>query len=215
MKAVSAILLAAGESRRMGEVNKLGLLVDGTPLLRRTANILLASGLQEVVVVVGHEAEVVNALLGGLPVRVVLNKDYRDGQMSSVHTGLKALCRRCDGVMICLGDQPRLATSDINRLIEAFSHCEQSSVLVPMYQGERGNPIILDCPHRETILGAQQNFGCKHLIKNNPELVSTIEMDSDHVLTDLDTPEDYQRFLTASRVSESRGGDLNSVVSES
>lgn len=200
MTKVSAVLLAAGESRRMGEVNKLELLIDGVPLLRRTAETLLASTLQEIVVVLGHQAEKASTILKGLPLKFVVNEDYRDGQMTSVYQGLSSLSQVCDGVMICLSDQPLLQTDDVNVLIEAFSQgryrSNKGSILVPTYQGKRGNPIILDYQHRQEILNGKRNLGCKKLIEKNPELVSSFEMSNNHVVIDLDTPEEYTR-LTA------------------
>ena len=85
---VSAVLLAAGQSRRMGADNKLLLPIDGEPVVRRTARQLLGAGLEEVVVVLGHEADSVSGALDGLAVRAVVNPDYRDGQMTSVRAGL-------------------------------------------------------------------------------------------------------------------------------
>ena len=193
MSTVSAILLAAGESRRMGELNKLMLAVDGEPLLCRTVKTLLASRLAEVVVVLGHQAEAARILLQRLDVQTVINNDYREGQMSSVHCGLAALTRSCDGVMICLTDQPLLTDQDIDFLIDAFER-RDGSIIVPTYQGRRGNPIVLAYAHRAEILDGERNLGCKRLIELNPELVTTVEMDNDHAVFDLDTPEDYTRL---------------------
>ena len=147
MSTVSAILLAAGESRRMGVTNKLALAVDGEPLLRRAVKTLLASDLAEVVVVLGHAPQEAQSLLQGLEVRTVVNSDYRQGQMSSVHCGLEALQRPCDGVMICLADQALLTSRDIDALITAFSR-SSDSIIVPTYQGQRGNPVVLSYAHR-------------------------------------------------------------------
>lgn len=188
---VSAILLAAGESRRMGERNKLELLVDGVPLVRRTAQTILASGLDEVVVVLGHEADRVEALLSGLDLRCVRNEAYADGQMSSVHLGLASLERPCSGVMICLADQPLIEADDLDRLVERFLAGIPGSVLVPTHEGRRGNPIVLAWHHREEILAGGRNLGCRRLVEKNPHLVSTMEMETDHVVFDLDTPGDY------------------------
>jgi molybdenum cofactor cytidylyltransferase len=196
---VSAILLAAGESRRMGATNKLALAVDGEPLLRRTVKTLRTSQLAEVVVVLGHHAEEARALLQGLEVHTVINSAYREGQMSSVHCGLEALTRPCDGVMICLADQPLLTARDIDVLIDAFAR-RGGSIIVPTYQGRRGNPIVLAYAHRARILGGGRNLGCKRLIERNPEWVTTVEMDNDHTVFDLDTPEDYA--ILRSRLKE-------------
>ncbi len=192
MNSASAILLAAGESRRMGGTNKLGLPVHGVPLLRRTVMTLLGARLKEIVVVLGHEQETARSLLADLPLRLVVNEHYHDGQMSSVHCGLAALQAPCDGVMVCLSDQPLLETADIDRLIDAFLHRCSSAVLVPTYRGQRGNPIILARQHCQSILDGDRNLGCKHFIEESPELVTVLEMDNDHVVFDLDSPADYK-----------------------
>jgi len=191
MTRVSGILLAAGESRRMGATNKLTLPVDGRPLLRHAVETLLASRLRELVVVLGHEADRAKKLLKDVNATLVDNEHYREGQMSSVHCGLAALADPCDGVMICLSDQPLLTSGDIDFLIDAFASRERGSILVPTYRGRRGNPIVLANEQRAAILGGGRNLGCKRLIERNPDLVTTVEIDSEHVVFDLDTPEDY------------------------
>jgi len=204
---VSAILLAAGESRRMSGINKLMLAVEGEPLLRHTVKTLLASRLGEVVVVLGHQAEEARILLHELEVRTVVNSHYREGQMSSVHCGLEALTRQCDGVMICLTDQPMLTAQDIDALIDAFGR-RGGSIIVPTYQGRRGNPIVFAYAHRAEILGGGRNLGCKRLIERNPDLVRTMEMDTDHVVFDLDTPEDYARLQARLQASPERSAAM-------
>jgi molybdenum cofactor cytidylyltransferase len=188
---VSAILLAAGESRRMGMSNKLEIPIAGVPLLRRSAKTLLASRLREIIVVLGHAADVSRQLLQGLPLTLVENPHYREGQMSSVFRGLDALVTATDGVMVCLADQPLLTPTDIDRLIAAFDRQRNSAILVPTWHGQRGNPLILARKQRATILQGRRNLGCKRLIERNPELVTTFAMPNDHVVFDLDTPGDY------------------------
>lgn len=194
MSAVAGILLAAGESRRMGGRNKLQLPIDGEPLLHRSARILLASQLSDLVVVLGHEAEQVQRLLHGLRVRTVINVAYIEGQMSSVHCGLAALDTEAAGVMICLADQPLLTTADIDFLIAAFARRTRGSILVPSYEGRRGNPIIIATEHRDSILAGEHNLGCKRLIERNPDLVETVAMADDHTVFDLDSPQDHARL---------------------
>lgn len=194
MKSVSAVLLAAGMSKRMGEQNKLEMDISGVPLLRRTVEVLLASKLQEIVVVIGHETNKTLPLLKDLPVNVVFNEFYNEGQMTSVHKGMKSLSKQCDGIMVCLSDQPLLQSDDIDVLINAFSDEGQKSILVPTYKGARGNPIILANENKDTILDSDRKLGCKRLIENSPELVTTIEMNTNHVVVDLDTPQDYANF---------------------
>ena len=205
MARVSAILLAAGESRRMGEVNKLTLPIDGVPMVRRMVEMLLSTALQDIVVVLGYEFDVIAALIDDLPVEIVINESYVQGQMTTVYCGLAALNARtksknqsCDGVMVCLSDQPLLNVDDINSMITAFigstPEGAMDSVLVPTWKGVRGNPIILPVAHQNAILAGGKNLGCKNFINNNPDLVVTLEMLNDHVVVDLDTADAYQAF---------------------
>jgi molybdenum cofactor cytidylyltransferase len=213
MSTVSAVLLAAGESKRMGPVNKLLLPIGGVPLLRRSVLTLLASELQEVIVVLGHEGDQAHGLIRDLGVTVVYNDKYADGQMSSVHRGVGALVRPCRGIMIALTDQPLLTTEDVDSLIGAFLARKRGSILVPTYRGQRGNPIVIAAEHRAEILAQERNFGCKRLIERNPDLVTTLEMDNDHCTFDLDTPEDYAEWLRRAgyvgrdNAGEARGAD--------
>ena len=194
---VSAVVLAAGKSERMGRANKLELKIGDQSLIQHTVQILIESVVEEIVVVVGYQATIIQHLLADLAVKLAYNQDYEQGQMSSVHTGLAALTRECDGIMICLSDQPLLHSSDINQLIDAFVQRRSGSILVPTYAGQRGNPIILAHEHRDSILSGGRNLGCKRFIEKNPELVCSVEMENDHVLIDMDTPEDYEEVKMA------------------
>jgi xanthine dehydrogenase accessory factor len=188
---ISAILLAAGESRRMGGVNKLLLPIDGVTLVRRTAETLLASGIEDVVAVLGFEADQVERALSGLPIRFVVNNAFQEGQETSVRTGLAAVQPGSEGVMICLGDQPALRPEDIREIERAFLERKRGSVLVPMYRGTRGNPIVLDRYGLDQILARGGKFGCRQLTTHHADLVEPYEMSNDHVLKDIDRPEDY------------------------
>ena len=191
---ISVIVLAAGESRRMGEINKLHMPIEGVPLLRRSLQTLLAAGLGEVLVVLGHESADTQALLEGLEVGTVYNSDYESGQMTSVHCGLGSLSQTCEGVMVALGDQPALTVSDIDYLVDAFFTRDGGEVVIPEYQGKRGNPIIISSRCQQEIITGKYNFGCRRFIENNPELVRTVEMLGPSVVIDLDTPMDYRSF---------------------
>jgi molybdenum cofactor cytidylyltransferase len=194
---IAAVVLAAGESRRMGEVNKLHLPIQGVPLLRRSVETLLAAELGEILVVLGHESADTQALLEGLPVRSIINNDYQSGQMTSVHLGLGSLSQLCEGVIVALGDQPALTVSDITHLVDAFFARDGGEVVVPEFEGKRGNPIIISRRCRQDIIAGKYNLGCRRFIENNPELVRTVEMPEPSVVIDLDTPMDYHRFCNS------------------
>ena len=188
---LSAVVLAAGLSRRMGAANKLLLPFGTVPLVRRVVTTITALPFREVIVATGHEADAVEAALTGLPVRLVRNAKYEDGQMTSVHAGLATLTAPSEGVMVCLGDQPALTSEDLELVAAAFFAADRADVLVPTFGGARGNPIVLSRPSLDAILARGGNFGCRQFVTKNADLVRTFEMPNDHVLVDVDRPEDY------------------------
>jgi xanthine dehydrogenase accessory factor len=192
---VSAVLLAAGQSRRMGDTNKLLLDIDGKPMVRRTAEALLASSVGEVIAVVGFDHEAVVSALDGLAIKCVFNPDFETGQMSSVRAGLAGLENEAGGVMICLGDQPMLTARDYELMIGTWGDLEPGKIAVPAHLGVRGNPIVLPLASRRDILERDIKFGCRNLIEDNPDLVTVIEVESAGFVRDIDTPDDYNTTL--------------------
>jgi molybdenum cofactor cytidylyltransferase len=190
-KRLSCVLLAAGLSSRMGEQNKLLITIEGQSLVRRTAQLLVDYGLDEIVVVVGHEANLVSNELSDLPVTIIENRHYYEGQMTSVHTGIQALTKQTDGIIICLSDLVLLDKKDLQAMHLAFDLCK-TSILVPQYLGQRGNPIILAYSQRQAILSGEENLGCRKLIEKKPQEVTIFAADNDHVTFDLDTPEAFE-----------------------
>ena len=191
---VAAIVLAGGVSKRMGASNKMHLEINGKPLIRHCVETLIEADLAEIVIVLGHEYLNTAAMLEGLDVRTVYNNDYKSGQMTSVHCGLMALEQSCSGIMVALGDQPALMKKDINQLIKIYLNRNRGEVVVPQFQGKRGNPIIISDQCRQDILSGKRNLGCRRFIEDNPELVEMVEMKTPAVLIDLDTPEEYQAY---------------------
>ena len=191
---VGAVLLAAGESRRMGGINKLLLEINSLPLVKRTLFTLSGAGIDELAIVLGHDADRIEPLLKDFPVRIVRNPDYASGQMSSVHAGLATLEGDFDAIIVALADQPLLNGQDVSALIGAFKKRERCSIVVPMHEGQRGNPIIFDGAIRRQILESGMNLGCRKFIDSNPELVTAFEAPNDHYTFDLDTREDIERL---------------------
>jgi molybdenum cofactor cytidylyltransferase len=114
--------------------------------------------------------------------------------MTSVRTGLSALELDSDGVMVCLSDQPALTRDDFALLAGAFAAKAHPRVLVPTFDGVRGNPIVLARATLEDILARGGNFGCQQFVAKNADIVATFEMPNDHVLVDIDRPEDYAAY---------------------
>ena len=190
---IAAIVPAAGMSTRMGR-NKLLLDFRGKPLIAHAVDTLLKSKIDEVVVVLGHEADKVKATLKGKQVTMVENLNYRHGMSTSIRVGLGAVSAEARAIMIYLPDQPLIEPEDVNRLIRSFAEAKErsKSIVVPFFQGKRGNPVILDASFKEAILEVVGEVGCKRVIKRNPDKVLMVEMESDHVVRDLDRMEDYE-----------------------
>lgn len=192
----AAVVLAAGLSRRMGAPNKLLLPVAGEPMIRRVVRAVLGANFAELVVVLGHAASEVGSVIGSLGVRTVTNEQYESGQVSSVRTGLAALSGNASAVVVVLGDQPLLTTRDIEDLKSAYTERPMGSILVPMYEGRRGNPVVLDRESARETLERGTNFGCRHFMDENPERVYRWPAPNDHFVRDVDQPADYEALLS-------------------
>lgn len=191
---IGAVLLAAGEGTRMGGVAKSLIRLQGVPLINRQLIALSGAGVDEVVVVTGHARDAVEAQVQSFPVTLAYNPAYQTGQQSSVRVGLAALNGNFDAVFIVLADQPLIGAGDLTELIAAFKKRPAGNVLVPVVNGQRGNPILLDGIARADILASDTNLGCRHLIERQPELVHVHETSNTRFVTDLDTLEDVQQL---------------------
>jgi molybdenum cofactor cytidylyltransferase len=193
---IAALILAAGQSRRMGEVNKLLIDIDDKPMVRQVAETILAAPVTPVVAVLGHERDRVRAAFAGLKLRAIYNPDYAAGISTSLKRGLGALPDDIDGVLVCLGDMPLVGPAEIERLIGAFNPTEGRAIIVPTWRGKRGNPVLWAkrfFPEMQDVAG---DVGARHLIGAYPELVAEIEMAGEGVLLDIDTPEALAAYLS-------------------
>jgi molybdenum cofactor cytidylyltransferase len=197
---VAALLLAAGQSRRMGTLNKLLIGIDGKPMVRHVAEAVAASQAAPVVVVTGHEQERVAAALAGLAVRFVHNPDYAQGLSTSVKRGLAAVPAEVDGAVVCLGDMPLVSAAAIDRLIGAFNPVEGRAICVPTRRGKRGNPVLLARQLFPELAAVSGDIGARDLVTAHPELVAEVEMESDGVLTDIDTPQALAKLAATAKI---------------
>jgi molybdenum cofactor cytidylyltransferase len=191
---ISAVILAAGESRRMGSQNKLLLQIGSEVLIRKFVKSVCESAADAVLVVLGHEAEKIKAVLQDQALRFVKNTCYEKGMTTSIQSGVNAASLESVGLMICLADLPFAETSDFNRLIQAFTdfrRTESSLIIVPVFQGQRGNPVLFSAEFRDKLL-AHNGEGCKGIVSKYPQSVREVSMENDNLLRDIDTPEDYK-----------------------
>jgi molybdenum cofactor cytidylyltransferase len=189
---IGAVLLAAGEGRRMGGVSKPLIRLQGVPLISRQLVALSGAGVDEVVVVTGHARQAVEDHVRGFVVTLAHNEAHADGLQGSVRVGLAALSGSFDAVIVALADQPLIGATDLTELIGAFKKRPAGHVVVPVVNGQRGNPVMLDDVALTRILAGDTNVGCRLLIEREPELVHAHETANIRFVTDLDTVEDVQ-----------------------
>jgi molybdenum cofactor cytidylyltransferase len=186
---IAALLLGAGQSRRMGPQNKLLALINGKPMVRHTAEALTGSMVDHVVIVTGHEARQVLNTVWDLDIPSIQNDDYADGLSASVKLGFSLLAKDYDGILICLGDMPFITSDQINKLIETFNPLEGRAIVTPTFQGKRGNPVLISTQFADEVSNITGDMGAKAIISENDHLVQSVEFDSPAIFTDIDTPE--------------------------
>lgn len=198
---VSAIILAAGESKRMAGKNKLLLPFGQKTLIEHIVDTVLCSYVGEAIVVLGFEADRVREVLQDRKVKFVQNDNYQEGMTTSIHAGVRVASSDVNGIMICLSDLPLIESGELNHLIQAFEKAlgeNNRPIVVPVFDGQRGNPVIFSVHYKGDILAHKGLMGCKGVVKQNPDQVLEVEMNTDHVLTDIDTMEDYEKIRKVS-----------------
>ncbi len=196
---ISAVVLAAGLSRRMG-TNKLLLPFQGKTVLAQVVAVLRESALDRVLVVMGHEAGLVQAMLGRYwpsGVDLVYNPHYATGDMlSSIQAGLAALPVNCDAALISLGDQPQIEQRIVEQVIAGH---EPGKVIIPSFHRRGGHPILIDRARWPDVLHLPFNSNLRQVLRDHAEWVRYIDVDTETILRDIDTPQDYDVIARGDR----------------
>jgi molybdenum cofactor cytidylyltransferase len=189
---IAAVVLAAGLSRRMGKP-KMILPWKDTTVIGQVIGAIRAAAGGEIVVVTGGAREMVEAEIEALDVRAVFNADHQSGgMMSSLRCGLGALDRSARAALIALGDHPQVETDTIQKIIAAWTG-SPGAILVPSYRMKRGHPILIGRDHWSAVLNPKANRTLKDFLNAHAKEIHYVEIDNDSILSDLDTPEDYER----------------------
>lgn len=189
---VAAVVLAAGQSARMGS-NKLLADIDGQPMIRRTVAAMRQAA-DLTIVVTGREPEAIAQALNGLPVTFVHNANFADGLSTSLRAGIAALPADTDVAVVALGDMPLVQPEVVRRLIAAWSPAEHRSICVPVFRGERGNPVLWGRQHFAALQAMTGDRGARALFGQLADEIVDVEMADDAVLRDADTPEALARM---------------------
>ncbi len=189
---VSAVILAAGASTRMGRAKQL-LPLGGATLLARAIENVRAASLDEIVLVLGAEAEAIQPHLSPSLTQIVVNQAYRQGMASSLRLGLSHVDASSDAALIVLGDQPFLQPQTLSHIMDGYFKT-RAPIVIPSYQGKRGNPVLLDRSVFFEVMALEGDTGCRAIFPNHLDEILKVEVEDPGILLDIDTQEDYERL---------------------
>lgn len=195
MAKVSAIILAAGLSRRMGEENKLFLSIKGKPMVEWVIENVSKSIADEVVLVASELSMDQLTKWQSDRIQLVENLEYKQGMTSSIQAGVNAATG--DAYMICLSDQPLIKTETYDLLIQTFQEAaiqDPSAIVLPFFKDKKGNPVIFSAQYRTEILNHVAPEGCKEIVQANRKHLRKVDTTDAGILMDIDTQEDYKKM---------------------
>lgn len=195
MSEIWAIVLAAGESKRMN-AQKLLLPFGDKTMIETVIENLAASSVRNIMVVVGSHQEEIIRVIAHFPVSHCYNYNYKQGMLSSVKCGISALPEDCEAVLIFLGDQPLIPVNVVNLVIGAYRDSKKG-IVMPTYRKKRGHPLLIDRKYREEIERIDEQEGLRALASRHADDVLEIETDAPGILRDIDTREEYLEVIKA------------------
>ena len=186
---ISAILLAAGLSKRMNGENKLTKKIEDKPLIMHSVKNILASSIDELIVVLGYQKEIIEKLIDkNKKIKLVFNKDFESGMASSIKTGLNNLPVKTEAFFICLGDMPLVNQEVYNQLIRSRNNKE---IIVPIYKGQQGNPVLFSKSIKEKIMTIQGDVGAKRILELNEDKVLNVKINDSCITKDFNTMDNF------------------------
>tara|TARA_Y100001970_G_scaffold257877_1_gene337186 strand:- start:473 stop:1084 length:612 start_codon:yes stop_codon:yes gene_type:complete len=188
---ISATILAAGSSNRMGDLNKLLLLINERPIINLVCTTALETNLNPIVVVTGYQHIKVEKAIPNKSVRLIHNKNWKKGMMSSICVGISVLDESVNGNMIILGDMPFITKDTLDVLIKKFIKYRGQNIIFPLYKSKQANPVIFPKKLFPEILLSRGDIGCKKIIEKYKQNTTGVTIDSDEVILDCDTRDDY------------------------
>jgi molybdenum cofactor cytidylyltransferase len=192
-----AVVLAAGESRRMGQPKLLLPYGDGT-IIEKVVRNVASSRADRAMIVLGGNRREIEEKMRAVAIKRVVNRRYKEGMFSSIRRGLSALPASAGAAVFVLADQPDVPTSVIDLLIEAYRR-EKKGIVLPVFRKKRGHPLLLDLKYRREIEALSPDIGLRGLLRKHPDDILEVRVSSPAVLKDIDDPDDYGRSLRAIR----------------
>ena len=186
---ISAILLAAGQSKRMDGENKLTKEIQGIPLIKHSVKNILVSSIDELIIVLGYQKEIIEKLINpNEKIKFVFNKDFESGMASSIKIGLDNLSEKTEAFFICLGDMPMVNHNIYNQLIKSKNNKE---IIVPNYKGQQGNPVLFNKSMKEKIINISGDVGAKKILELNKDKILNLEINDQGVTKGFDTQDNF------------------------
>jgi len=186
---ISAILLAAGQSKRMNGENKLTKKIQGIPLIKLSVKNILTSSINELIVVLGHQKEIIEKHIDkSEKIKFVFNKNFESGMASSIKTGLNNLSENTEAFFICLGDMPLISHDIYNQLIKSK---DKKEIIVPTYKGQQGNPVLFNKSMKERIMNITGDIGAKKILELNKDKISNLEINNQNISKSFNTQGDF------------------------
>ncbi|HIF62051.1 MAG TPA: nucleotidyltransferase family protein [Candidatus Pelagibacter sp.] len=186
---ISAILLAAGQSKRMVGENKLTKKIRGIPLIKHSVKNILASSVDELIVVLGYQKEIIEKLIDkNVKIKFVFNNNFESGMASSIKIGLNNLSEKTEAFFICLGDMPMINQDVYNQLIRSRNNKE---IIVPTYKGQQGNPILFSKSMKSIIISIEGDIGAKKILEQNKDKILKVKIDDINITKDFNTKDNF------------------------
>ena len=196
---ISTILLAAGQSLRMNGENKLLKQINGIPLIKCTVKNILASAVDELIIVLGHEDNLLKNTIGiNKKTKFIYNKDFKKGMSSSIKVGLNEISKKSQGFFISLGDMPNINQNIYNKLIKSMSSynkklkpIHKKEIIIPTFEGREGNPVLFSKFMKNKIMNLEGDIGAKKIIEQNRAKVLNVPFDNKGIIIDFDTQDHF------------------------
>ena len=189
---ISSILLAAGQSERMEGENKLIKEIRGFPLIKHSIKNILTSPIEELIIVLGYQKETIEKLIDkNEKIKIVFNKDFKNGIASSIKTGIKYLSKKSEAFFICLGDMPEVNNEVYSKLIDSKKNNQKKEIFVPYYENQQGNPILFSITMKDKLEEVSGDFGAKKIIMQNNEKTFRLLTKDKGIVADFNTQSSF------------------------